>query len=850
MTSPLARLRTASVATLLSISVGMLPLEGALAASPAPQIDPALARVNAALDTPCTSDSPMRVAAANVDDTSANPTSNLPATAANPAPSSSATASPNATVEPFAGPLRGAGVLVVPVATASPGITPPPVPTPSVAAVASAGPVFLTRGTSKPSVTATATPSESETPKPMATLGPNQIAVLADTVEGGARLDMPSDAIGNVHVYFRDGVIIGDRAHYDGKRYITLSGTPTSPPYIEDAAHDSRLYGDTIVFDMVTNRAVLKNGSGTTTRGVENGLIHYGARNLVATSSGAVHGDHATFSTCENPRGGYHVTARTLDVIPGQKLIAKGAVVFLGALAIFFIPVISIPLNRTTQERRPVVFAPEMGYDSADGFYVRARIGFGTTANYYGYYRVEEYTRRGFGLGYVAFIGSRNGRHKVNLNLYAFNNNAGGGEQNNFSVQDQETFSKHLQAQIQGTYTSEYGPYVDLPPSYSLNAAINHTTDRSTQSYSFSKTAVGSTQSTINAAFQDIYKISPSITQAFDLNYAENINSYAGVTTPTSSLHINSLTSATTHNADYTFTIDQTDSDSPSGYNSIPEFVFHPHTGHGTIPIDTKLTLGNYHEDETYTDANGHVIPGREAGRAELAMTAGPAVFKVLKTSTFSATAGANQYYYTTGDLKAQTSQTMNLTTPITSHISNTIQYQEQNLAGPQSLPFQYLDVLGGVSHNAQETMNISNGGIYTLTLTTGTGFNHQAQPISYQLISRPSSRSYFSVGGSYLPGSGMGFYTTNIQVSTPFGRDQSLEFTSNIDWKNGARLEDKNIYFRKIVGNCYDIRVSYNQDLKAVNLSLDLLAFPSHGANFGYVSQQQAIFPQNFALQ
>jgi hypothetical protein len=35
-------------------------------------------------------------------------------------------------------------------------------------------------------------------------------------------------------------------------------------------------------------------------------------------------------------------------------------------------------------------------------------------------------------------------------------------------------------------------------------------------------------------------------------------------------------------------------------------------------------------------------------------------------------------------------------------------------------------------------------------------------------------------------------------------------------------------------VGECYEIRASYNQDLKQVFFTVTLLAFPSQSANFG----------------
>ena len=61
-------------------------------------------------------------------------------------------------------------------------------------------------------------------------------------------------------------------------------------------------------------------------------------------------------------------------------------------------------------------------------------------------------------------------------------------------------------------------------------------------------------------------------------------------------------------------------------------------------------------------------------------------------------------------------------------------------------------------------------------------------------------------------------------------------------------RLESKNVYIRRIIGDCYEVRVAYNEDLKTVSVSLDILAFPSQGLNFGLGGQSNGIVPTSFA--
>ncbi len=734
------------------------------------------------------------------------------------------------TLVPLFQPATGPGTLVAPVAPTPVGVTPPPLPTPTPTSANLNRPLIVTRATPG----ATEHPMVGASPTPLPTLGPNQIAILADSVTGSTKAGVPGDAQGDVHVFYSQGVLIGDRAHYDGDQYITVSGHT----HLINNAEDTRLDADTIVFDIRQNRAVLTNGHGETSRGVEKGELYYTAQHLRATANGTTHGTAATFTTCENPRGGYHMYARTMDVTPGQRMVARHVLVFLGGVAILYVPFLVIPLNRSDGQRHPVAFAPEVGYNQQQGAYVRLRLGFGTRNNYYGYYRIEEYSKAGLGLGYVAFIGIRNNQPKTSVNAYTLQGSNGTGRQNNLSIQDNETFTKNTRGQFSLSYTGDYGPYVDLPAQDSLSGTVTHATSKATQTYTFSRYTVGSQESNLNTAFQDTRQISAYVTQGLQLSYTETTNNYSGSSDQTSSFHINTLTHVSSHIADYDFTIDQTDATTPSGYNKVPELVIRPHTGRSNIPFNTQLTLGQYTEPRTTGNFS--------TSRALLDTNIGPALFKVFHSSDFSATLGASQYAYGTGDLKAQTRQNMSLTTPFSRHINNVLSYTEQNTAGPLGEPFYYLDTLGGAAHNAQDVLRIYNADIYTLSLSTSTGFDRQAQPIGYQLTSHPSTRSTVIVAGNYVPGAGNGFFLTNVQIATPIGRGQMIEFTTNVNWKTGERFMNKNIYFRKVIGNCYDITTAYNEDLKAVNVTLDLLSFPNRSANFTFASQQQAIFPQS----
>ncbi len=379
-----------------------------------------------------------------------------------PSPSPSFSPVPVAPGEPYATPFP----------SGSPAVTPPPVPTPTPAPSGSPGPIFLTRPPATPSIA----PAQEVTPVPspqasaVPTLKPGMVAVMADKITGSTKPGQPGDATGNVHIFYQNEVLVGDRAHYDGVRTITVTGNP----YIIDNTKNSILYAERITFDTVAEKANLFNGRGESSQGVERGLVYFTAKDMHSDQHGVSHGDFASVTTCERPRAGYHITGRTIDVIPGDRIVISKAILWLGAAAVFWLPRVVIPLRSVGDERQRPQFFPELGYNQYQGFYVRARIGFGKDQYYYGYYTIEFYTKQGTTLGYNGTISPRSGKRTANLNLQRIANRLLGTTQYNVAAQDQENFSNALRGQLSYSYQGNYGPLANFPPTSSANATVTH----------------------------------------------------------------------------------------------------------------------------------------------------------------------------------------------------------------------------------------------------------------------------------------------------------------------------------------------------------------------------------------
>ncbi|HEX3550339.1 MAG TPA: hypothetical protein VHT53_08190 [Candidatus Elarobacter sp.] len=470
-----------------------------------------------------------------------------------PVASTAPTGSASPTPAPYVGqPSAPSGpqILVPPVASPSPGaVTPPPVPTATPTPSGSPGPIIIAPQTVPPTTSPIPVPSVSSgpiaapasaspSPRPQGEiLDPNSYAILGDKLTGVNKPGETFDLDGHVNVFYQDGVLGGEHAHYDGQRYIDVTGHT----FVKNREGDTTLYAESIRFDTHTQNATLLRGRGESTQGVEQGKLHFTGTQMVTDRTGVTHVDRANITTCENPRGGYHLESKTLDVYPGDKAVAKSAVLFLGALAVFYLPVAVISLRHDEPgSRRQPGFIPIVGYSSTEGFYIKARVGFSPSDTYYGYYRIEEYTRIGLGLGYVATLRRKDGRRQTDVNFFRMKNSVDGTNSNNLQFNDAEIFSRSTQAKLALNYTGNYGPLVSLPPQYDLTAAVDHGNARGDrQNYSFHRSSTGTEASTNDYGFSDHRSFSQKLSNDFTLSYTTS-QSFGFV--PSKTLHFETLT--------------------------------------------------------------------------------------------------------------------------------------------------------------------------------------------------------------------------------------------------------------------------------------------------------------------
>lgn len=764
-----------------------------------------------------------------------------------PSPSPSPSGSPNPFATPTFGPRQNgtSQLTATPRPQGSPGVTPPPIPTPTPNPFNQNQPVFVERGgdtpppitpagEAPPPPTPTPSASPGASPTPLHTLAPNYIAILADKVTGNTGPGKPGDASGNVHILYGAEEIVGDDAHYDGLRTITITGHP----FIINHAKDSVLTADKITFDTIDQTAILTNGQGMSSEGVQEGLLHFRSKDLHTDAQGEGHGLAPFITTCENPRSGYHITGKKMDVIPGDKIVIYSAILWLGAAAVFWLPKVVIPLRTLVTPGQRQRYFPDVGYDEYEGFWIKTRTAFGKDRYFYGYYVVDYYTKVGLGLGYIAYYTKKNGRRSANINFYGIHDRRVDATTDNLTFNETENISHTLRANFALGYQSNFGPYTNLPANTNVSVTVAHQTQQDSQQYSFTRSSVGSQSSSNSLTFTDNIQFNQHLSNAFNFSLSSSSSNYGGFGSSNSTATINDLLHYTTPGTDYQLTWDKTLATQPYGDEELPELQIRPYKffPNFIIPTSAQFTIGEYSEPAY----------GFASQRADAAFVLGPEIAQIFG-SDLQATVNVNQYAYGTGDLKASIQQQATLISPISQHLINTITYSEENYNGPASVPFYTLDQFPGQNtKNAQDLLRILNNNVYNFAVGYSTNFDGIAQPLSYQLTMAPTRSSILLIGGSFIPGAGEGFESSNVQLSAPIGRNTAVQFVTTIDWQAHAQLQDKVIYLTQTIGNCYQIQALYNQSMKLVSVQLNILAFPSQGATFA-IGQAATLVPTTF---
>ncbi len=165
------------------------------------------------------------------------------------------------------------------------------------------------------------------------------------------------EAAGNVQIQFRGIRVTADYALVDiAEEQLVARGHVT---VIDTQGREVR--GEALIYSARTNELEMMRAQTLVNRVyISSDRLQAGQKRIVAET--------VTVTTCNPDHPAYRITASSIEVFPGERIVAHGASLWLGGWKVFTLPTYTISL-RTSQETARTS-APRIGYDNVDGVWV------------------------------------------------------------------------------------------------------------------------------------------------------------------------------------------------------------------------------------------------------------------------------------------------------------------------------------------------------------------------------------------------------------------------------------------------------------------------------------------------
>ena len=120
---------------------------------------------------------------------------------------------------------------------------------------------------------------------------------------------------------------------------------------------------------------------------------------------GFIDARNGQFTTCDFLDPHYSFGAREMYIIPGKRLVGRNVSLYRKGHRVFSVPYIVVPL--TDRLARQTLF-PQVGETPDEGYFIKFAFGYALTDSLPGILRVEEFQKKGTGLGFDQSYGNSN----------------------------------------------------------------------------------------------------------------------------------------------------------------------------------------------------------------------------------------------------------------------------------------------------------------------------------------------------------------------------------------------------------------------------------------------------------
>ena len=269
-------------------------------------------------------------------------------------------------------------------------------------------------------------PTTGETPLPGSVPGtkggppldPDQVYFSAGSVEETTQGTLIGR--GDVLIIFQGYTLTGDQAELDTNRGIaTFSGPvhlvgPTGQTADVGPGGRLRLNLNRGTYTLTGARSIIQPEQVQAQIGLIQPL--YVSGGTVRGRPGFIDFRDAQLTTCDFPDPHYSFAAREAYIIPGKRLVGRNVSFYRKGHRVFSIPYLVLPLDQRLA--RQTLF-PTVGQTPDEGYFIKFAFGYALTAALPGILRVEEFQKKGTGLGFDQTYGSSD-RPRRGSGLFTF----------------------------------------------------------------------------------------------------------------------------------------------------------------------------------------------------------------------------------------------------------------------------------------------------------------------------------------------------------------------------------------------------------------------------------------------
>ncbi len=108
--------------------------------------------------------------------------------------------------------------------------------------------------------------------------------------------------------------------------------------------------------------------------------------------------EEGKFTTCDLDAFHYHVSARRVEIYPGDRMVIRGVVYYEGSIPLFYWPYLVIPLRDDIDQNQLAL--PRFGYSAEDGWYIKNTYGYYFGESAYGQLFLDYFSRQGLAYGF------------------------------------------------------------------------------------------------------------------------------------------------------------------------------------------------------------------------------------------------------------------------------------------------------------------------------------------------------------------------------------------------------------------------------------------------------------------